>query len=97
MKSQTLIISLIHQDLKHNQLLHGLEQIGLDGSEVHFLGIMEIVAELMNVPPGKVNDDWGKMYIELMKEAINFEITSKGEALQPFANKCYEQLKTVLI
>jgi hypothetical protein len=96
MNNKTLIISLIQQDLKHSQLVYGLDNIGLDGSEVHFLEIMEIVAKLMNVPNGEVNDDWGKMYTEFMKESVGFEITSKGEALKPFAKVCYAQLKSLL-
>lgn len=96
MNDKTLIINLIHQDLKHSQLVYGLENIGLDGSEVHFLEIMEIVSKLMNVPNGAINDSWGEMYTEFMKESVSFEITSKGEALKPFAKVCYVQLKSLL-
>lgn len=96
MNNKELIISLIHQDLQHSQLLYGLDNLGLDGSEVHFLEIMGIVAKLMNVPNGKINDNWGEMYTEFMKESVSFEITSKGEALKPFAKVCYVQLQSLL-
>jgi hypothetical protein len=96
MNDQTLIINLIQQDLKHSQLIYGLAAIGLDGSDLHFLALMEIVAELMEVPQGKINDAWGHLYTELMKGATRFEITSKGEALKSYANSCYQQLKAVL-
>jgi hypothetical protein len=57
---------------------------------------MEIIAELMRVPNGKVNGDWGIMYTELMKEAVNYKMTSQGEALKPLATVCYAQLKGLL-
>jgi hypothetical protein len=96
MKQKTLHIKLIHQDLKHSQLVYGLEKIDLAGSDVHLLALLEIVAELMQVPPGKVDEDWGDLYTELMKGAIRFETTSKGEALQPYAKQCYAQLNALL-
>lgn len=95
MNNKELIINLIQQDLKHNQLLSGLEKIGL-GVELHYLRILEIVSKLMNVPDGEVDDLWSELYIKFMQEAIQFEITSNADTLKPLAVTCYGRLKSLL-
>lgn len=95
MKNERLIINLIQQDLKHNQLLSGLERIGLDGSDFHYLRILDIVSELMKVPE-QISDDWGKLYIKFMEQAIQYKMTSRGETLKPLAEVCYNQLNALI-
>lgn len=96
MKNKDLIISLIHQDLKHNQLISGLENLGLDGEEVHCLSVLEIVFKLMKIPEGEISDKWGELYSNFIEEAQNYSITSKGETLIPLAESCYLQLKDLV-
>ena len=97
MEKELLIIDLILQDLKHNQLLTGLEKIGLNGSDTHYLGILEIVFQLMKVPE-QIANDWGELYVKFMNQAIHYEITSstKKETLKPLAEVCYRQLKVLI-
>jgi hypothetical protein len=38
-KLEELVIELILQDLKHNQLIYGLDRLNLDAGYCHFLGI----------------------------------------------------------
>ncbi len=97
MKNERLIINLILQDLKHNQLLSGLKKIGLEASDSHYLDILEIVAELMGVPKN-LADDWGTLYVGFMNQAIYSETTKarKSEALKSFAKVCYGQLKQLI-
>ena len=47
MKKQEIILNLIQQDLKHNQLVIGLDKLGLEGSDIHNLRILEMVSNLI--------------------------------------------------
>ncbi len=97
MKNKELIINLIQQDLKHNQLTAGLRRIGLEGDDIFYLGILELVAQLMKVPNELcIGDRWNETYISFMDEAIHFEITDRSDSLRPLAEICYRQLKALI-
>ena len=91
MINKDLIIKLILQDLKHNQLVCGLEKLGLDGAGLHSLEVLEIVSGLMKVPE-PLSDGWGAIYVKCMEESVNYKITDRGEALKPLANRCFKLL-----
>jgi hypothetical protein len=95
MKKEQLVIKLIQQDLKYNQLLLRLEEIGLEGRDTHYLKLLEIIFKLMSVPK-VVEDDWGDLYLSYMQQAIQYKITSKGKTLKPLAEVCYRQLKALI-
>lgn len=96
MSNKELIISLIQQDLKHCQLIVGLDQLGLEASDKHGLELLDIVADLMHVPEGNAEFDWGRIYITYMAECSGVEIVSTSASLRPFAERCYEDLCGVL-
>lgn len=48
MDRTTLIVKLIAQDMKHNQLINGLEEIGLTDNENYTLDIVSVVLALMD-------------------------------------------------
>lgn len=96
MKSKELIISLIQQDLKHTQLVAGLDKVGLEASDKHHLQILEVIAKIMQVPEGDVDDNWGRVYFNLVQEAKNFAISDTADSLRPYATLCYRQLKLFL-
>lgn len=50
MKNKDLIVSHIQQDLKHHQLVLGLDNIGLQAGEKHHLELLNVVYDLMEVP-----------------------------------------------
>ena len=52
MSNKELIVSLIQQDLKHSQLVLGLDELGMEASDKHCLDILDIVYNLMKVPGG---------------------------------------------
>ncbi|MEX2568239.1 MAG: hypothetical protein WD431_19995 [Cyclobacteriaceae bacterium] len=52
-----LLIELILQDLKHNQLILGLDRLNLDAGYCHFLGILDLIKRLMGVPE-ELSDDF---------------------------------------
>jgi hypothetical protein len=61
-----IIVKLIEQDIQHNQLLNGLEEIGLTDNDKYTLSIDLIVADLMGYPETKVPDKWLEAYHKLM-------------------------------
>ena len=95
MNNKELIIHLIQQDLKYNQLLSGLERVGLYAEDLH-LNLLVIVSELMNVPKGKTDDAWAEIYVSFMLQAIDFEVSANKEKLKPLAIACYRELQTLL-
>ena len=92
MNNKDIIVQLIQQDLKHNQLTQGLLKIGLDQGGLHDLDILSVVAQLMGVPKEKVDGRWFDIYISFMCEADKLELSDRGENLIPLAQKCYEFL-----
>ncbi|MFT6443382.1 MAG: hypothetical protein ACJASQ_001165 [Crocinitomicaceae bacterium] len=96
MSERELIISLIQQDLKHCQLIVGLDELGLEASDKHCLGILDIVADLMRVPEGNVEFDWGRTYVTYMAECTGMEVEYKSDSMRPYAETCYDDLVQVL-
>lgn len=80
-------------DMKHNQLVSGLEDIGLDGRGLFDLGALEIILKLMEITEGNVEDRLCAMYVSFIDEAANYEITDRGESLRPLAELDYWQLR----
>lgn len=92
MDNKDLILQLIHQDLKHNQLTGGLRQLGFDEFGLHSLNLMSIVARLMGMPEEESQDLWDNVYVSFLDEAHQYKVTDLGEELKPLAEKCYEML-----
>ncbi len=95
MTQKQLIISLIQQDLKHSQLVLGLDQLGLDASDNHCLELLDIIAELMKVPEGEMEIVWEKKYVSLMAEAGQFDAKDTRATLRAYAEECYGELRRV--
>ena len=88
MENKDLILILIQQDVKHNQLTTCLSKLGLD-PEVHSL---EIVTRLMGVEKGDVSDQWAKIYFSFLDQAYRFKISERAEELKPLAEECHNLL-----
>lgn len=95
MSNKQLIVRLIQQDLKHCQLLYGLNRVGLDGDEKHHLQIFDIVYDLMKVPQS-LEFDWGATYQNYMKQALLLEIGNTDTQLKPLAELCYKHLRMLV-
>ncbi|MBN4062176.1 hypothetical protein JYU20_03155 [Bacteroidales bacterium AH-315-I05] len=91
MTNKDLIIQLIQQDLKHNQLTGGLQKAGLE-TDLHNLEIIEVVARLMDVPKGEVSNQWEETYISFLEQAVEYKISDRAEELLPLAEECYNLL-----
>ncbi len=90
-----LIIELILQDLKHNQLISGLDRLNLDAGYCHFLGIMDLIQKLMGIPDDLI-DEFSGTYMTAMHRSLGFPISRSGEELRQLAMECYENLKETL-
>ena len=93
MSNEDIIISLIQMDMKHNQLVGSLEDIGLNGDGLFELGALEIISKLMEVQEGRIDDHFGTIYTGFLKEAANYTTTYRSELLWPLAELSYGQLK----
>lgn len=94
MNNENLIIDLIQQDLKHNQLVGGLANLGLNSKGLHYLDLMDVVSDLMQIPEeGRISDVWGQIYVKYMNESVNVDITHRAVSLRELAVTCYRELK----
>lgn len=89
---EEFIVELILQDLKHHQLVIGLDRLNLDPGYCHFLGIMELVQKLMKVPEER-GDDFSTDYHDYMQKCDDFPISPSGEEMRGLAGECYKCLK----
>ncbi len=87
--NKNLIIKLIQQDLKHNQLVVGLQKIGLN-TDLHNLEIIDIVAHLMGIK--EISNKWLITYVSFLEQSSKFEVSDSGKDLIPLAKACYKQL-----
>tara|TARA_B100000678_G_scaffold243415_1_gene215042 strand:- start:22 stop:324 length:303 start_codon:yes stop_codon:yes gene_type:complete len=95
MKTALLINRLIQQDLKHNQLLAGLEALGFTDNGLQHLGIHALIEKLMEVPP-EAHNNWATVYFNFLERAQYYPLSPQGEALLPLAEDCYRQLQSIL-
>lgn len=86
------IIRLIAEDIKHNQLLNGLNKIGLTDNDRYTLSIDLLIADMMGFPKGKVPDSFLKAYHQTML-SIPHDMTSKEAQRQ--AIKLFDTLSFV--
>ncbi len=91
-----LIIELILQDLKHNQLILGLDRLNLDAGYSHYLGILDLTQKLMGIPEEFI-DDFSTTYMRYMQRCLEFPITRSGEELRELAVECYENLSAMMV
>jgi hypothetical protein len=73
-------------------LISGLDQLGLDASNNHCLELLDIIADLMNVPKGNIEINWGKKYVSLMSESVKFDAKESVKSFRVYAEICYEEL-----
>ena len=96
MKNKDLIIQLIKQDLKHQKLLSGLEQVGLEDNNYYDLEIISIVQELMQIKSDDLSDTFTDVYYSFMREVINVEVTELDDQVPAIASQCYDMLRSLV-
>ena len=93
---KNIIIHLIQQDLRHNQLLRGLEKLQLHCGECYELDIRRSIALLMGLPNGRIPDRFLQLYDTLMSECLHLPPDEHPEAFRQLAVYCYEQLYQIV-
>ena len=88
---KALIVQLIQADLKHNQLVGGLQSIHLE-TDMYFLGLHKAVAQLMGIT-GDIPDQWFAIYDHYLENAHRHEVSSEADSLLPIAEECYNLLR----
>lgn len=93
MKIKNLIIQLLIEDMKHEQLISGLKNLGFV-SEFYGSDLCAVVAELMGIPEENISWDWMDIYMSFIRKAVHYEITDNGKSLLTLAETCYTFLKS---
>jgi hypothetical protein len=89
--NKNLIIQLLIQDMKHEQLIAALRKLGFE-SDVHGLKILEIIAGLMGIAEEEITWEWSEGYVDFMCQVRKYKIKGNGENLLPLAEACYKFL-----
>ncbi|MFC4871013.1 hypothetical protein [Negadavirga shengliensis] len=72
----------------------GLDRLNLDADYCHFLGILDLIQRLMEVPDNKV-DEFSATYMAAMNRSLEYLISRSGEELRELAVECYAALKKI--
>lgn len=87
MEKKDLIIALITEDIKHNQLVQGLRNLGFDDHGEKKLNLMSIVARLMGVE--EIDDHWCDTYMQHIDEGSQQPLLYTPHKLSEVATHCY--------
>ena len=90
MTTEELIIQLIQQDMKHQQLVEHICKAGFD-SHMHELDIPNMIAELMGMKDAP--DHWMEIYVRCMGRTMHYPISGRSEIFREPATECYILLK----
>jgi lambda repressor-like predicted transcriptional regulator len=90
--NKNLIIQLLAEDMKHEQLIAALRKIGFE-SDIYGLKILEIVAGLMGIAEEEISWEWSERYVNFMNQVKDHKIKGNGKNLLALAEECYQFLK----
>ena len=93
MNKDLFIEELILQDLRHMQLIYGLEAIGFNEESFHSLELSYCIAELMEMRGDEIFDRFFRVYWDQIEKCKELEMTYSRENLRPLAKECYLELK----
>jgi hypothetical protein len=90
MNSKEIIIEVIKQDMRYNQYISALQNLGIEvyGFELDFGGIVIKLMKLKEYP-----DSWLDLYVTYVSRSSEYEIIPFGNNLYPLDEECYNALK----
>ncbi len=91
-----LIVRIILQDLKHNQLIKSLRNLGFDDSGVFSLDLLSIVACLQEIPEERLSEQRVAVYQNLKDKSTSLHISDLGSVLRELAGEGYHMLEVCL-
>lgn len=83
-----LLRGMIHADLQHSQLRLGLETLGLDAGDHHFLGLADIIAGLLNIQRDETMDSFMEIYLSYMRKSSTHPVSPQGKGLKGLSEEC---------
>ncbi|RAI86802.1 hypothetical protein [Algoriphagus yeomjeoni] len=89
---KTCLEEMILADLKHSQLILGLANIGLDHMDNHYLGIADLVAQLIGTQTDQGKDKFMEVYLGFMQKSTEVPVSSGGEELRMVSKECLKVL-----
>jgi hypothetical protein len=87
--SETLIISLIRDDLINSKLVNSLNAIGLNASNYH-LHLSTTIFQLMGYKDDHYRDEVFALYLQRSKKAMRIDITASSAALDELAMEIFQ-------
>jgi len=91
---KVIILNLIVEDFCLQQLLQGMENVGLTCSNEH--NFHKILASLMELDPDNIPEKWLDIYYSFYEKACNVKFQDKKD-LFILANRCLKELLIVNI
>lgn len=91
---ETLIKELILADLRHSQLIFGLEALQLAPMDYHFLNLYQLIASWMGFRTDEELDGFMEIYQSYMYKSTSYPVSQHGLDLKTLAKECYEALLT---
>lgn len=91
---EEVIKELILADLRHSQLIFGLEALQLAPMDYHFLNLYQLIATWMGFRTDQEMDIFMEIYQPFMYKSISYSVSQHGLDLIPLAKECYETLIT---
>lgn len=92
-----ILEELILADLKHSQLTIGLANLGLDPMDNHYLGIVDLVAQLIGVQNDQEKDRFMEVYMEFVNRSADSHVDTTNEELKMLSKECLEALLGILV
>ncbi|SEF67452.1 hypothetical protein [Algoriphagus boritolerans] len=89
-----VIKELILADLRHSQLIFGLEALQLAPLDYHFLNLYQLVANWIGFRTDEEMDSFMEIYQSFMYKSTSYPVSQYGLDLKPLADKCYETLQS---
>lgn len=90
---KSLIEELIFADLRHSQLIFGLEALQLAPMDYHFLDLYQLVANWMGFRSDEEMDIFLEIYQPFMCQSTTIQVSQRGLDLKPMATQCYLALQ----
>lgn len=90
MEIKVIIVEVIKQDMRYNQYISALRNLGIEvyEFEIDFFGIVTKLMERKEFP-----DSWIELYVSYISRSADYEIVPLGNNLYPLAEECYNALR----
>lgn len=89
---EILIKELILADLRHSQLIFGLEALQLAPLDFHFLNLYQLIANWMGFRTDEELDVFMEIYQSFMYQSTSVLVSPHGLDLKPLADQCFLEL-----